>query len=314
MEIIKPMEPILSKIIPQCDEWIHQIKWDGIRGLSYINNNSIVVLTKKGNERTAFYPELQEVIQLLQGKEAILDGEMVVFDNQGRPSFANILMRERIRTFERLNQYLVKYPVKYIVFDILYLDGKDLRKKSLIQRKKILNDKMSKSPNISITDDFDDGHALYKLMKDQNLEGIVSKKKNSVYIEGKSHNEWLKIKALKKILVIVGGIQLKNDYPSSLMIGVYRDAQLEYIGNVSSGLKSSDYQLLQSYKEELGSTVSPFVNYQKSDKGHFWIRATITCWVQFMEWTSTGGLRHPTLIGFSSLDVLEANGKEYILD
>ncbi|PKM49020.1 MAG: ATP-dependent DNA ligase [Firmicutes bacterium HGW-Firmicutes-7] len=314
MEIIKPMEPILSKIILQSDEWIHQIKWDGIRGLSYINNNSITILTKKGNNRTSFYPEVHESIKLLKGRSAILDGEMVVFDVQGRPCFKNILMRERIRTNERINQYLVRYPVKYIVFDLLNFNGKDLRRKPLNERKKLLNDIMSKSPNISITDDFDDGNALFKLMKEQNFEGIVSKKSSSHYLEGKHHNEWTKIKALKKILVIIGGINLKNNYPSSLMVGVYRDDQLEYIGNVSSGMKSSDYQLFQFYRDELKAAHSPFANLQKTNEGILWLIPTITCWIQFMEWTSTGGLRHPKLVGFSSQGVLEANGREYTLD
>lgn len=314
MDKIEPMEPILSDKILNQKDWIHQIKWDGIRGISYISHKSMKILTKRGFDRTSFYPELYEAIDLLQGKEAILDGEMVVFDEQGRPSFSNILIRERVRSPFKLNYYCQKYPVKYIIFDLLYLDGKDLRALPLRERKKLLSEHMIKSPSITLTDDFEDGEALFKLMKEQSFEGIVSKNLNSSYYAGKKHEAWFKVKLNKKILTVVGGIQLKNNFPSSLMVGIYRNDQLEYIGNLSSGLKSVDFQLLQKHQEELRTSKSPFANKLVDEGTIIWIKPLLTCWVQFMEWTQAGSLRHPKIIGFSSLPVEDANGKEYTYD
>ncbi len=314
MDKIAPMEPILSDKILEGSDWIHQIKWDGIRGISYIQNQSIKILTKRGFDRTPFYPELFEAIDLLKGKEAILDGEMVVFDTQGRPSFSNILVRERVRSLQNLNHYVNQFPVKYLVFDILHLDGRDLRSLPLGTRKEILQEHLRKSPAITLTDDFKDGRALYQLMKEQNYEGIVSKNVKSPYLEGKKHQEWLKVKLTKKLLTVVGGLQLKYNHPSSIMVGVYRNEQLEYIGNVSSGLKAKDYELFKTYLGDIQSPKSPFANRITGDKEVVWLKPTLTCWIQFMEWTSTGSLRHPRIIGFSPSAAEEAQGKEFSYD
>lgn len=314
MDKIEPMEPILSDKILQSKDWIHQIKWDGIRGLSYISDQTIKVLTKKGFDRTSFYPELHHVIRLFKGKAAILDGEMVVFDNQGRPSFSNILVRERVRSLDRLSYYQKNYPVAYIVFDILHLDGEDLRSLPLRERKQILVNNLDRSAEITITDDFEDGSGLFDLMKTQNFEGIVSKNLSSAYYGGKKHDKWFKVKMNKKILTVVGGIVLKDNYPSSLKVGIYRNDQLEYIGNVSSGLRANDYQLFQEHLKALKVPKSPFTNLLKSESNVIWIQPVLTCWVQFMEWTSTGSLRHPKIIGFSPMSAEEAHGKEFTND
>lgn len=314
MDLIIPMEPLLTDTIKNDKDWIHQVKWDGIRGMTYLQEDSVKVFTKKGNERTDFYPELQHISQLFKGKGAVLDGEIIIFDNDGRPSFSDVLIRERIRNKKNIDYYSRKYPIKYILFDLLFLDEKDLRCLPLYKRMELLRDRITKSEGVTVTDDFYDGQALYDLMKQKNFEGIVSKNIYSSYSPGKKHSEWYKVKINKKILAVIAGIGLKNNFPSSLMLGIYRNHQLHYIGNVSSGLTINELNMLKSHTKHLQVMASPFVNTSKKDKNIIWFQPELTCWVGFMEWTNHGSLRHPKIIGFSKIDAMEANGKEFTYD
>jgi bifunctional non-homologous end joining protein LigD len=310
MEIIKPMEPILSTNIIEGNNFIHQIKWDGIRGITYIEKNNYKVFTKNGNERTSFYPELNEIIDLFKGNSGIVDGEIIVLDDNARPTFNYILNRERIRTTSKINYYAKKYPVKYIIFDLLYLDGEDLRDYSLEERINILNETIKKSSVITITDSFSNGNKLYQLMEEKNYEGIVSKNINSRYISGKKHGMWFKTKILKKMLTVIGGIKWNNGCVKSLLLGIYSEGDIIYVGNASIGLKQSDMRLLKEFRNSISADKSPFSNLSKGED-ILWLKPILTCWVSFLEWTNTNSLRHPKIIGFSSEKSINANGEEF---
>ncbi|UWG96122.1 ATP-dependent DNA ligase [Dehalobacter sp. DCM] len=313
MELLEVMEPVLSPNIAKGDEWLHQIKWDGIRGITYIENGNAHIYTKSGRERSAFYPELSGITRQLNGHQAVVDGELVVFDPHNKPAFNLIMKREHLRNSTRLEHYLKYYPVRYILFDLLYLDGKDLRRYPLQERKQNLVRYLSVSPEVGITDDFNDGHALFELMKSKNFEGIVSKKKNSLYVSGKKHTDWFKTKINKKILAVIGGLSLKDHFPNSLLLGYYQENRLIYIGSASIGLTQNDLQLLKKTAVDLAQDQTPFSNLI-ARKDAIWFRPILTCWVSFLEWTETGGLRHPKIIGFSDLSPTAAQGKEYILE
>lgn len=310
MALIKPMEPLLSKTIKDNPAFLHQIKWDGVRGITYIDHGTYKVFTKKGHERTGFYPELDAITTLFNGKSGVIDGELIVLDEGSKPSFNRILNRERVRTTHKIAYYSQKYPVKYIVFDMMFLNGKDLRPYSTEKRMDLLHQTLSKSSSITLTDSFDDGHQLYLLMKDKNYEGIVSKKRNSPYIGGKKHDDWFKTKIFKKMLTVIGGIKYDGDRIKSLLLGIYDDDVLIYIGNASIGLTEADMQLIKEYTHALKAEKCPFYPIMK-DKDTLWVQPLLTCWVSFLEWTDGASLRHPKIIGFSSEKSMTATGKEY---
>lgn len=308
------MEPISIPYIKTGEEWTHEIKWDGIRGLSYIENGCLKIYTKRGNERTAFYPELSEITTLIGSKNAILDGEIIVPDSGGNPSFYSSLIRERVRDLKKVRFYSERYPARYILFDILHFGGKDLTRAPLMERKKILAGNLKKSGIITFTDSFSNGEELYGLMKAKNWEGIVSKQKDSLYIPGKAHGAWFKTKLSRKMLSVVGGIQWKSGMPNSLLLGVYRENSLVFIGKASLGLSQEHLYLLKEQSPQLTQKECPFTNESLAgEKGDFsWLRPLITCWVHFMEFTGDGRLRHPKILGFSAAKPSEANGKEYV--
>ncbi len=307
------MEPILRFQIPSGTEWIHQIKWDGIRGLSYIDQQGLRLYTKKGNERTEYYPELQQLPQLLKANTAILDGEMIVLNDENKPSFEMILVRERVRSMEKIVFYTKKNPIHYIVFDILYLNGKNLTKTPLSVRMELLRQHFLQNEKIAITNDFFNGEKLYSLMREKGWEGIVSKHSESLYHSGKQHHEWFKTKLQRKMLVVIVGATWKNEYPNSLLLGIYRKRELSFIGKASLGLKQADFQMIKDFVPKLIEDRSPFAHLDERIKDVTWFKPALTCWVQFLEWTNDGQLRHPKIIGFSPHDPSQAIGKEYVI-
>ena len=314
LEWIQPMEPILRPDIAEGEDWVHEIKWDGIRGLTYIRDGRLQVFTKHRNERTDFYPELSEVSGLLDGKQAVLDGEIVVFGEEERPSFYYALIRERVRDAGRVRRYSELYPAKYILFDIMEYNGRDLTATPLLERKRILENAVARSGNISRTDPFPDGRGLYELMKAKNWEGIVSKRKDSRYIAGKAHDSWYKTKLSRKMLTVLGGIQWKSGMPNSLLLGVYRDGALAFVGKASLGLNQEQLYLLKEQSAGLGRKECPFIRESLTGvKGEFtWLEPVLTCWAHFMELTADGHMRHPKILGFTSAGPSLANGKEYV--
>jgi len=294
------MEPLSLAHVIADGGFVHQIKWDGIRGIVKIESRAAAIYTRHGIECTDSYPELYGLANQLRAKQAVLDGELTVFDGE-TPSFYYSLRRNRTKSKNAVKRLAQLYPVRYIVFDLLYLDGEDLRQNPLKERQDILRAIFNDNSVSALTENFDDGQALFQVMRRKNMEGIVSKRADSKYTAGKKHIDWYKTKTAKKLLCVVAGIYLKNRMPASLVLGVYRDGKMQTIGKVSSGLKQSDIVLLEQtiHKQK--------VNIKKDI---VWINPKLTCWVRFAEWTHTGTLRHPVLLGFSDKDAAAATGQE----
>lgn len=333
------MEPITTKTMVIGPQWTHQIKWDGIRGLTYFdscssNGESLRIFTKRGRERTGFYPELNQLENMIQGKNAILDGELVVLGDDSRPTFQLSLARDRVKSLEKLPYYTRTYPVIYVIFDILYFNNQNLTQIPLDQRRELLyntiraesihtdsmqTDYNQSGSNVIITDDFNDGQALFELMKKKNWEGIVSKKLNSPYLPAKNHKAWYKYKAMKKILAAICGIQLKDDFPNSLVLGINQEGKWIYIGKASLGLTQEDLKNLKDYSKVKDYGKCPFPEaikqYGRELSGPItWLEPEITCWISFLEWTNDGVLRHPKILGFTSHKAEETDGGEWPLD
>ncbi|NLO41036.1 MAG: ATP-dependent DNA ligase, partial [Ruminiclostridium sp.] len=251
MDWMDPMEPVLRETVIKGEDWVHQIKWDGIRGLCYVEQHQNRLFTRSGRERIAWYPEIAGINHMLNCKEAVLDGELIVLNEEGRPSFYHVMARERVKRQERLAQYREKYPVQYMVFDILYRDGVDLRGSALQERKIILEKTLKGDGMIQVVSDYSDGEALFCAMKEKGMEGIVSKHLSSRYIGGKKHREWFKTKVKKRLLCVVCGVKLKEGEIKSLVLGICQNGGLIPVGNVSSGFSYKDKTLLMQALDQL---------------------------------------------------------------
>lgn len=306
---MEPMEPVLVESVTKGADWVHQVKWDGIRGLCYVERDRIRLFTRSGRERIEWYPEIARIDRMLDCREAVLDGELIVLDAAGKPSFHLVMSRERVKRQDRLAHYREKYPVQYMVFDILWQDGRDLRGIPLSDRKEILEKTLHGNGMIQIVSNYRDGEALFSAMKEKGMEGIVSKRWSSLYIGGKKHREWFKTKIKKRLLCVVCGVKRKNGEIKSLILGIYQDGHLIPVGNVSSGLSVKDKILLSQALSQLQRKESPF-GAGTGDKDVIWFQPVLTAQVLFMEREPQGGLRHPVLEGFSARKPEEAVGEE----
>lgn len=288
----------MPQVVVESD-FIHQIKWDGVRGLAAVDGSGVRVFGKSGRDCTSQYPELAMLLKQTDAAQALIDGEIVAFVD-GRPSFYHVLKRSRSYGGRNASSW----PVRYIVFDLLELNGRDLRNQPLEERQALLRAHFTASPAAALADDFTDGKALFELMKRENMEGIVSKRLGSAYLPGKMHRDWFKTKTARRMLCTVTGLRLNNGQPASLELAVYRDGELVPVGHAGSGLNQEALRLLADYavKESMGL---------RDDVMRMMPR--LTCWVRFAEWTADGTMRHPVLLGFSDRPAAEAAGEELSL-
>ncbi|MFS1511289.1 DNA ligase [Chengkuizengella sp. SCS-71B] len=296
----KPMSPILNEHIPEGDEWGYQLKWDGVRILTFIQNGKVNLYSKKLLLKNDTYPEIVELFSnpvyqsILPSKlkgSMILDGEVIVFDQETqKPNFQKVLQREKNKSDIVQN----KYPVSYVLFDLLYLDDVDWRKKPYSERYQKLKTLFNETtPSLFVTDLFYDGQVLWDWVNTHQWEGIVSKRLGSSYHEGKKHNDWFKKKTILSFDVEIVAITTKGRLLSSLIM--LREGY--YFGKVSSGLNQQWKEALLLYSKVHQSNEPSFVPLPMDLQGDhiIWLKKPFPCKVKGLEITSYGVLRHPQI-------------------
>jgi len=278
-----PMAPVNSPEIPIGSEWRYQIKWDGVRTLVRLDGQGGVELfSKRVEPRNDTFPEIVELLKTLRIGPCVLDGEIAYFDGT-RPNFQRV----------RLGVSKQKYDdsLIFVVFDMLYDQGVDIRNIPFIERFERLQRYFPKpQPRLLVSDIFEDGQALWDWLHEREWEGIISKNINSPYVEGKRHIYWYKKRKELRLLVDVVGIKLKNENVSSLVLR-YKD---KYIGHVSGLDQSSKKLILEFAKEHQGEC--PFEITPKYDV--LWLSVPFACKVAALEFSDNGLLRQPKLLGF----------------
>lgn len=297
---IKPMEPKSRPRPFDSDRHIFQVKWDGVRILSFINGREVRLQNRKLRDRTLQYPEMQSLSQQISGREVILDGEMIALKD-GKPSFSRILRRDLAArgTKERVQEI----PVVYMVFDLLYADDRDLTKLPWEERDGMLKKLLTPGGNVQITESiFGRGIDFYRAVVEEGLEGVVAKERSSPYLIGGKTSLWEKIKPRKDMNCVVGGYIWEGGKIKSLLIGAYQEGNLRFLGRAGSGLGEKDLEELTKVLPGLRQEESPFLPPPKRPKNWYWVRPLLTLKVEYMEFTSEGQLRHPTVKGFLIMD------------
>jgi len=240
---------------------------------------------------TARYPPIAKALKEL-GHDAVMDGEVVVFNNAGLPDF------DALQLYNGHDA-----PISYCVFDILWLDGYNLMELPLAQRKEILQTLLADNEVLKYSHSFDDGDGLYAQMMKLNLEGIVAKKRNSPYNQGERANNWLKIPTRKRQEFVIGGWAEsdKNRSFRSLLFGAYNKGKFEWIGRSGGGYKESEMPDILKKLKALETNESPFVNKVLDTKGAVihWVKPQLVANFEFASWTKSGLIRKPaTFLGF----------------
>jgi DNA ligase D-like protein (predicted ligase) len=295
------MEPVPAGSVPQDERYLYQVKWDGVRIAAHIGNGRIYLHNRKLRERTLHYPELSRLSDLVSG-EAILDGEIVAL-KEGKPSFPLVLERdlvhiERSGSNVKIRRLISQVPVVYMVFDIIYYNGRDLTGIPLKKRQDILKETLSQDDVVHTVESFYDGLSLYEAISQRKMEGILAKEQTSLYQLGKKHPAWIKIKYRVKQLVVIGGFTVKSGQINALLAGAYHQGQLLYLGRVATGLSGQDIATLTPFLKESVQPDSPFAN-AAIGKDKVWVTPLLTALVEFQEWTEDLRMRQPVIVGFT---------------
>lgn len=279
----------LVKSVPTSKEYIYEIKYDGYRIVAYLDNEKVTLKTRNDKDYTSKFSSIANSLKKLN-KTMILDGEIVVFDFNGRSDFN--LLQESIKKNKK--------DFIYVVFDILALDGKDLREKPLSNRKIILEENIKNSDKNIIYSEYvkNNGKKVFSYAKKNKLEGIVAKKIDSIY-NSKRDGDWLKIKCyLRQEFVIIGYTKtIKNKKLSAIYVGYYKDNELYYIGKVGTGYSEKQREDFGKKLEKQEIKKSKLKNIEKISEDIIFVKPTMVCEVQFAEITKEGKLRQASFVG-----------------
>lgn len=279
-KIITPMLLSESNKIPTSKNYIYELKYDGIRALIYITSNNIKIYTRNKIDITHLFPELIKLKEVIK-RNVILDGE-IICTKDGKPNFSKLLNRIRLKNKDKILSQSTWNRSTYICFDILYND-KDITNLSLLERKKILN--KYKDNNIFIKSKiFYDGKKLFKTIKKFNLEGIVCKDINSIYIPNTRTNNWIKIKNYITESFYIGGYTIKNNNQITIYLGELINNKLNYVGKVFVSKKHKLYNKILNLKQ----STNKFINLEENIA---YIKPTIKVKIRYIERTDNNHLR-----------------------
>ncbi len=297
---IDPMKATVADRVPRGAEWLFEVKWDGVRAVAFLDNEEVRLQARSGLRCERQYPELAVMPHHIAAAQAVIDGEIAVLDAKGVSQFH--LIQPRIaNTDPNTIAHLVRStPVIYFAFDLLYLDGYDLRGVALEKRRELLQQVLAPGPSIRISDAFPGaGEELLEAARENGLEGIVAKHARSVY-ESRRSREWIKIKIVNEQEFVIGGFtepQGDREYFGALVLGVHKDGELRWVGNVGTGF---DQKLLAGLYAKLRPLIAqkcPFAERPKPDRGMTWVKPELVCQVKYANWTPDDHLRAPVFVG-----------------
>ncbi|MGH8945413.1 MAG: non-homologous end-joining DNA ligase [Acidimicrobiia bacterium] len=301
-------DPMLATLTDEAfddPDWWFEPKWDGIRAIAICSDETRLV-SRNRKDITVAYPELETLHRQVVSLDAMLDGEIVAFD-EGVPSFQRLQQRMHLRDPKRVAEMAKSIPVAYLVFDLIYLDGRDLTGEPLEERRLLLEEAVVPDETIQLSPVTDgDGVALFRAAQAQGLEGIMAKRRSSHYRPGARSSDWLKVKVVFDAdVVIVGwteGVGRRKGTLGSLVMAVYDRDALRYVGNVGTGFDQSSLRDAMERLTALEETDRPFpaemVRSRPELRNAHWVSPELVARVEHRQLTDAGRLRAPSFQGF----------------
>ena len=282
--------------------WFFELKYDGARAMVSIAGRAARITGRSGRDETARYPELQSIAAAVRARDAVIDGEIVVFDERGRTSFERLQSRINLSRAADIERGARETPVAFAAFDIVELDGRDIMQTALRIRKKTLRDVLATSPGVLFADHIEtDGEEFFRQVQRNSAEGMVAKRADSIYQPGRRSRDWLKIKAWHtQSCVIVGytaGQGRRKEHLGALILAVQGPDGLVPCGQVGTGFDDKTLRMLLADLSKLRVDTSPLRVPPRTTEPATWVRPELVCEVRHAGWTSAGILRHPAYIG-----------------
>ena len=287
---IKPMLAKLHEEAFNDADWVYEIKWDGYRAIAEISKKEIKLYSRNGLSFREDYPAVYEELKKIK-KDVVLDGEIVALDSEGKPAF------------QLIQQYAQDQSVVlcYYVFDCLYVNGKSIEDRPLLERKQILKQLLPESDVIKYCDHITEkGKAFFAAVKKQGLEGMIAKRADGIYTEGARSNEWLKVKnVIMEEAVIAGYTEPRGGrkYFGALVLGLYKKGKLEYIGHTGTGFDDKTLKAVYAQLQPLKTNKSPFSVKVAVNAPVTWVKPKLVCNLKYSEITEDGHRRHPVFMG-----------------
>ena len=293
----------LTDKLPEGEQWVYEVKWDGYRALLLKSGDRVRLLSRKDNDLTATYPTIEAAGRKLAAEAAILDGEIVALDPTGKPSFQALQHRSAHRN----------YAIVFYAFDLLHFNGEDLTSLSLVKRRSRLPS-IVKGTGILLSDPLPGtSQQVIEAVSRIGLEGIVAKRQDSRYQSGDRSGAWVKLKLDKQQELVIGGYRPGPNGIDALLVGYYDGNQFRFGGKVRAGFTPHLRREVFESLKLLQVTKCPFADLPNSKASHWgggvtaeqmaemtWVRPKLVAQIRFVEWTNDGHLRHAAFLGLRS--------------
>jgi bifunctional non-homologous end joining protein LigD len=293
------MAATLVDVLPAGPDWLYEAKFDGYRALALKDGTKVRILSRRGNDLTSDYPAVVAAVAALPAKQTVLDGEIVAFDEEGRPSFQQLQHRRAKGT-----------AIRYFAFDLLHLNGKELLKESLDRRRAQLA-KLLRGSAIEFSEHLPGTpDEIVQAVAEVGLEGVVAKRRDSTYEPGIRSRAWLKFKLQQRQEFVVGGYKPENRSFQSLVVGYYEAKALHFAGRVKAGFTPARRAAVFEQLHRLETAKCPFIDLPTGKTSHWgegvteedmkqlkWVKPKLVAEIAFTEWTRDGHLRHSAFVG-----------------
>jgi bifunctional non-homologous end joining protein LigD len=270
-------------------DWVFETKWDGFRLIACLEHGKVTLYSRNGKIISDSYRGVAQALERLK-VDAVLDGELVALDRRGISHFQ--LLQNALRA---------EATLRYCIFDLMFLDGEDLRDWTLVERKERLRRLLPKHPLLSFsTHRSQHGSKFFKQALEQGLEGIMAKRKSSRYLSGARTSDWLKIKTARRQEVVIAGFtapRRSRPHFGALVLAVREGETWRYVGHVGTGFSHVTLKELHDKLSALRTSTSPFSVRVKDEVVTTWVKPKLVAEVRFTEWTAAGEMRHPVFLG-----------------
>jgi len=277
--------------------WVFEIKWDGVRAIAEIRDGRTRLWARSGRDVTGEYPEFKDLAAKFRLKNALVDGEIVTLEKDGRSNFHKL--QNRLGVVNPSQKLMQSVPLDYYAFDLMYADGYDLRKAPLVERKKLLQKVLSGNERVRYSEHIaEKGEELFEAARAKGLEGIIGKIKDSTY-SGSRTSSWLKLKIVNELDAVVAGYtegRGSRKYFGALVLGLYDQGELKFIGNVGTGFDEGKQESIFGTLQELRTAKSPFAMVPEIREKVDWVKPELVARVKYSNWTMDDHLRAPVFL------------------
>ena len=277
--------------------WVYEIKWDGVRAIAQIQDGKTTLWARSGRDVTSEYPEFKDMAARFRVRHAIIDGEIVTLDKDGRSNFHTLQQRLGVQNPSR--QLMQSVPLDYYAFDVMYADGYDLRRVPLVERKNFLQLILSGNESVHFSEHIaEQGEALYKAARSKGLEGIIAKLANSTYA-GARTSTWVKLKIVDEVDAVIAGYtegRGSRKFFGALVLGLYEGRELKFIGNVGTGFDEAKQEKIFDQLTRLSAKTSPFARIPALRENVEWVEPALVARVKYANWTNDNHLRAPVFL------------------